>query len=141
MLTKFMRTPAAAVLRNTAFRTFATVTRYSKEHEWVVYDDQTQVAEVGITLFAQTELGDLAYVEAPEVGEEIAHMDAVGTLESSKGVADLYTPISGEVTEVNESVVDDPALLSENTETIWIFKVSVSQPSEVDELMDREAYE
>ena len=107
----------------------------------MLFDDETQVAEVGITTYAQTELGDIVYVEAPEQGESIEHMDSVGTLESSKGVADLYTPLTGEVTEVNEDVVDDPALLGSDTDTTWIFKMTVAEPSELDDLMDRTAYD
>ena len=120
---------------------FATITRFSKEHEWVVYDDSTKIAEVGITDFAQSELGDIVFVEAPELEDDIVKMDTVGALESVKGVADLYTPVSGEVTEVNTAVVDEPGLLNKEADSAWIFKINMSQPEELDELMDKAGYD
>merc|ERR1712032_113287 len=120
---------------------FATITKFSKEHEWVVYDDSTKIATVGITDFAQSELGDIVFVEAPELEDDIVKMDTVGALESVKGVADLYTPVSGEVSEVNEAVIDDPGMLNQEADSAWIFKLTMSQPEELDELMDKEAYD
>merc|ERR1712032_1740681 len=87
---------------------FATITKFSKEHEWVVYDDSTKIASIGITDFAQSELGDIVFVEAPELEDDIVKMDTVGA---------LYTPVSGEVSEVNEAVIDDPGMLNQEADS------------------------
>lgn len=121
-------------------RCFAVVTRFSKEHEWIVFDDQTNLGKVGITDFAQSELGDLVYVDAGNVGDEYSKMDSFGTLESVKGVAELYIPVSGEVTEINSEILDDPSLLNSNPTESWIIEMKLSAPEEVAELMDEKQY-
>ena len=113
--------------------------RYTKEHEWVKVEGQA--ATVGITDFAQRELGDIVYVELPEIGRAVALGEVLGTIESVKAVSELYAPISGTITEVN-------ALLSEKPETLnldahgagWICKMKPSRAAEVDGLMDASAY-
>ncbi|SEM65093.1 glycine cleavage system protein GcvH [Streptacidiphilus jiangxiensis] len=96
---------------------------YSKEHEWLTAVEDG-VATVGITAFAADALGDVVYVDLPEVGRTIAAGETVGELESTKSVSDLYTPASGEVVEVNQAVIDDPALVnSEPFEGGWLFKL------------------
>ncbi|MDO8143702.1 MULTISPECIES: glycine cleavage system protein GcvH [Isoptericola] len=98
--------------------------RYSVEHEWI--DDGTP-ATVGVTSYAVEALGDVVYLELPEVGAEIEAGSVVGEIESTKSVSELYTPVSGKVVEVNETAVDDPALV--NTEPFgagWLFKIEVS---------------
>lgn len=114
--------------------------RYSKEHEWVRVDGET--ATIGITSFAADELGDIVFIELPEVGSTLTQFGTFGVVESVKAVSDLYAPISGEVTEVNESLRDSPELL--NSDAFgdgWIAKVRLSEPGEVDALMDAAAYE
>jgi glycine cleavage system H protein len=100
--------------------------RYSKEHEWVSAAE-AGVSTVGITSHAADALGDVVYVQLPEAGTTVTAGDTCGELESTKSVSDLYSPVSGEVTEVNQDVVDDPALVnSAPFEGGWLFKVKVS---------------
>ncbi|MGP3925564.1 glycine cleavage system protein GcvH [Streptomyces sp. 8N616] len=101
--------------------------RYSKEHEWLTAADADGVSTVGITSHAADALGDVVFVQLPEVGDTVTAGDACGELESTKSVSDLYAPVSGEVTAVNQDVVDDPALVnSAPFEGGWLFKVRVS---------------
>ncbi|MGP3948234.1 glycine cleavage system protein GcvH [Streptomyces sp. 7N604] len=101
--------------------------RYSKEHEWLTAADADGVSTVGITAHAADALGDVVFVQLPEVGDTVTAGDACGELESTKSVSDLYAPVSGEVTAVNQDVVDDPALVnSAPFEGGWLFKVRVS---------------
>lgn len=113
---------------------------YSHEHEWVHVDGD--VATVGITEFAQQELGDVVFVDLPGVGDEITAQDEVGTIESVKAVAELYTPVSGEVVEVNEAAVDDPEVLNEDPHAEgWLLKVKLANADELASLMDAGEYE
>jgi len=114
--------------------------RYSKDHEWVRDEEDTVV--VGITEFAQSELGDVVYVEMPEVGTKFDADDEVGTIESVKAVAEVYTPIEGEVVEVNEALAQDPELVNSDPHGAgWLFRLRPSSHGQVDELMTAEAYE
>ena len=113
--------------------------RYSREHEWVRVDGGE--ATIGITSYAADELGDIVYVEAPELGATLKQFAAFGVVESVKAVSDLYAPISGEVTEVNDALPDSPELL--NTAPFadgWIARVKLADPSELDALLDADAY-
>lgn len=113
--------------------------RYSKEHEWVRVDGDT--ATIGITSFAADELGDIVFVELPEVGAPLSQFGAFGVVESVKAVSDLYAPISGDVREVNEALRDSPELLnSDPFGAGWIAKVAVADASELDGLLDAAAY-
>ena len=113
--------------------------KYTQEHEWVLVEGETGI--IGITDFAAGELGDVVFVELPEAGSEFSAGDTVGTIESVKAVADLYCPLSGEVVEVNEAVVDSPELVNNSPlDEGWLFKVRLGDPSEVDKLMDAAAY-
>ncbi|WNM30397.1 glycine cleavage system protein GcvH [Streptomyces sp. Li-HN-5-11] len=104
--------------------------RYSKEHEWLS-PAEDGVATVGITEFAANALGDVVYAQLPEAGTTVAAGETCGELESTKSVSDLYSPVSGEVTEINEDVVNDPSLVnSEPFEGGWLFKVRVSEEPE-----------
>ncbi len=114
--------------------------RYSREHEWVSVEDGDS-GIIGITDFAQNELGDVVYVEAPEVGEKISKDDPFGAVESVKAVSDLYAPVSGTVTEVNDALPDTPELINEDPYGEgWIIKVTLSDPDELDDLMTPEEY-
>ena len=115
--------------------------RYSREHEWVMVEgDDTGV--IGISDFAQNELGDVVYVEAPEVGEKISKDDPFGAVESVKAVSDLYAPVSGAVVEVNDALPETPELINEDPYGEgWIIKVSLSDVDELDDLMNAEEYE
>jgi glycine cleavage system H protein len=113
--------------------------RYSKEHEWVRVDGSR--ATVGITSFAADELGDIVFVELPEIGASIGQFGTFGVVESVKAVSDLYAPVSGEVVEVNEGLRDTPELLnSDPFGEGWIARVEMADDGELDALMDAEAY-
>jgi len=113
---------------------------YSREHEWVRVDGD--VAVVGITEFAQEELGEVVFVELPEVGQVFNTGDELGTIESVKAVAEVYTPVAGEVVEVNDAVVDDPELLNDDPHTEgWLVRIRFSSASDLKELMSSEKYE
>ncbi|MFN2363795.1 MAG: glycine cleavage system protein GcvH [Halarsenatibacteraceae bacterium] len=112
---------------------------YSEDHEWVKVEEG--VGTIGITDFAQDELGDIVFVELPQVGDEFDQEDNFGVIESVKAVSDLYMPVSGEVVEVNEDLLDQPELVNEDPyEGGWIVKVSLSDESELEELMDADEY-
>lgn len=113
--------------------------RYSKEHEWVRADDRS--ATIGITSFAADELGDIVFIELPEVGSELTQFGTFGVVESVKAVSDLYAPVSGTVVEVNEALRDAPELLnSDPFGAGWIARVELSDESGLDGLMDADAY-
>ena len=114
--------------------------RFSKEHEWVAVDGDS--ATIGISDHAQQELGDIVFVELPEVGRKIAAGEVIGTIESVKAVSELYSPLSGTVADVNAGLDGAPELL--NTDFYgegWILKLTVSDPAELDALMDHDAYD
>jgi len=112
---------------------------YSESHEWVKVDGN--IAIVGITDFAQHAMGDLSYVDMPEVDDEVAAGDEFGAVESVKAASDLYSPVSGTVVEINEELEDAPELLNQDAFANWIMKVEMTDPSELDNLMDAAAYE
>jgi len=113
--------------------------RYSVEHEWVGVDGDR--ARVGITDFAQDALGDVVYVQLPEVGAEVAVGASCAEVESTKSVSDIYSPLSGTVVEVNTTLADTPEQLNQDPYGAgWIFVVRVSDPSELESLMDAPAY-
>ncbi len=115
--------------------------KYSKEHEWIkVLDDQT--ALVGITDFAQSELGDIVYVEVETVGETLDKDEVFGTVEAVKTVSDLFMPVSGEILEFNETLESEPEKV--NTDPYgegWIIKIKIKNPAELDDLMDAQTYQ
>lgn len=114
--------------------------RYTKEHEWVKVEGNK--ATVGITDFAQNELGDIVFVELPEVGDTVTINDSFGNVESVKTVSELYSPVSGTVVEVNAELADSPELVNESPyEGAWMIVVELSDVSEVDALLDAAAYE
>lgn len=113
--------------------------RYSEEHEWVAVDGD--IATVGISDFAQQQLGDVVFVELPDVGRTVTRGDEVAVVESVKAASEIYAPVSGEVTEVNESLADAPGTVNESAEEGgWFFKLRMTEKSELDELMDAAAY-
>lgn len=114
--------------------------RYSEEHEWVKVEGDK--VRIGITHFAQSELGDIVFVELPEVGDEITVNDPFGSVESVKTVSELYAPVSGKVVEVNEVLSDSPEFVNESPyEKAWMIVVEPSNNSEIDDLMTAEQYE
>src|ERR1700690_520583 len=113
--------------------------RYSKEHEWVRVDGS--VARIGITDFAQESLGDVVFVQLPDVGVEIVAGASASEIESTKSVSDVYVPVSGEVTAVNNALVETPELINRDPYGAgWILEVALADPAELDGLMDAAAY-
>lgn len=113
--------------------------KYSREHEWVKVEGN--IALIGITDYAQSELGDVVYVELPEVGAVLEANSTFGVVESVKAVSDLYVPVTGKITEVNEQLNDQPELVnSDPFEDGWMLKIEMKDPSELDELLDTEGY-
>jgi glycine cleavage system H protein len=113
---------------------------YSREHEWVRVEDDLCV--LGITEFAQQELGEVVFVELPEIGQVFDTNDELGTIESVKAVAEVFTPVAGEVIEVNDAVVDDPELLNEDPHHEgWLIKIRFSSADDLKALMKPEEYE
>ncbi|MFZ1888746.1 MAG: glycine cleavage system protein GcvH [Candidatus Binataceae bacterium] len=113
--------------------------KFSKEHEWVTTEDS--VATVGISDHAQEQLGEIVYIELPAVGEKISKDDPFGVVESVKAVSDIYAPVSGTVIEVNEDLPDTPEVVNEDPYGDgWLIKVRVSDPSDLEDLMDADEY-
>jgi glycine cleavage system H protein len=115
--------------------------KYSKEHEWIKMEDATQ-ALAGITVYAQDQLGDIVYVDLPKLGSTIKFMEKMGEVESVKAVSDLFSPITGEITEVNDRLLDHPELVNEDPlGEGWMVRVAIADPAELDQLMTAEEYE
>lgn len=113
--------------------------KYSEDHEWVSLDGD--VATIGISVHAQEQLGDLVFVELPDVGATFAPGDEMATIESVKAASEVYAPLTGEVVEVNGALGDNPALVNEDAEGEgWFLKMRISDTSELDKLMDAAAY-
>lgn len=112
--------------------------RYADSHEWVKLEGD--IATVGITDYAQHALGNIVYVDMPEVGDEVTAGEDFGAVESVKAASDLISPVSGEVVEINEALEDAPELLNEDAFENWIMKVKISDPAEIDGLLDAAAY-
>ena len=114
--------------------------KFSKEHEWIKLDGD--IATIGITHHATEMLGDIVFVELPEIGSSVAKDGNAGVVESTKAASDIYTPVSGEIIENNQSIVDDPAKVNTDPENeAWFFKIKITNKSEMDSLMNKEEYE
>ena len=114
--------------------------KYSKEHEWIKLDGDTAV--VGLTQHATEMLGDIVFVELPEIGSSVVKDGNAGVVESTKAASDIYTPVSGEIIENNQAIVDDPAKVNNDPENdAWFFKLKITDKSEMDSLMNKEEYE
>ena len=114
--------------------------KYSKEHEWIKLDGDTAV--IGITQHATEMLGDIVFVELPEIGSSVVKDGNAGVVESTKAASDIYTPVSGEIIENNQAIVDDPAKVNSDPENeAWFFKLKITDKSEMDSLMNKEEYE
>ncbi|KAI8480342.1 PREDICTED: uncharacterized protein LOC109482125 [Branchiostoma belcheri] len=118
---------------------FEPVRKFTKEHEWITMDGTT--GTIGITNHAQDKLGELVFVELPEVGAELSKGDECGAVESVKAASELYAPVSGECVEVNMALEGDPSLVNSSPyDEGWILKMKLSNPEELDDMMDEEAY-
>lgn len=115
--------------------------QYTEEHEWAKFSESQGVVTVGITDFAQSELGDIVFLELPDIGSETKAGEPLGTIEAVKTVADLYAPVSGKVTAVNEELENAPELINEDPYGKgWILKIEVADPRELDGLLSAEKY-
>ena len=113
--------------------------KFSKEHEWIIVDGD--VATIGITKHATEMLGDIVFVELPEKGSNVEKDKNAGVVESTKAASDVYTPISGEVVDTNQSIVDDPSKINSDPEgTAWFFKLKIKDKSEINGLMSKDDY-
>ena len=114
--------------------------RYTREHEWVKLDGE--IATIGITDFAQSELGDVTYVEMPQVGRQIGQGESFGVVESVKAVSDVYAPVTGEIVEVNGALEAQPEKVNSSPyEDAWLIKLRVQDPGQLDQLLDAAAYQ
>ena len=114
--------------------------KYSKDHEWVIVENG--IATIGITNHAQEQLGDVVFIELPAIGKTVKQDEQAAVVESVKAASEVYVPVSGEVVAVNTELEGDPALVNREAEgSAWFMKVKLSNPSELDELMDKAAYE
>ena len=114
--------------------------KFSKEHEWIKLEGE--VATIGITKHATEMLGDIVFAELPEKGSNVEKDGTAGVVESTKSASDVYTPVSGEVVDINQMIVDDPAKINEDPEnTAWFFKLKMKDMSEMDSLMNKEEYD
>ena len=116
------------------------IERFTKDHEWIRVDGG--IGTVGITVHAQSQLGDVVFVDVPEAGRKTKQGEAVAVVESVKAASDVFSPVSGEVVEANADLAGQPALVNEDAEgKAWFFKLRIANPAELDKLMDRAAYE
>jgi len=116
------------------------IERFTKDHEWVRAEGG--IGTIGITDYAQGQLGDVVFIELPEVGRKAKQGEAVAVVESVKAASDVYAPLTGEVTEVNADLAASPALVNEDAQgRAWFFKIRIANAGELDALMDRAAYE
>jgi glycine cleavage system H protein len=115
------------------------MTKYLPSHEYARVEGN--FAFIGISAFAAKQLGNVVYVDMPEEGDEVAKDEEFGAIESVKAASDLFSPVSGTVVEINEALNDNPRLVSDDPETNWIIKVELSDPSELDSLLDQAAYD
>ena len=114
--------------------------KYSKEHEWIVLEGDE--ATIGITKHATEMLGDIVFAELPEKGSIVEKDGTAGVVESTKAASDVYTPVSGEVIDINQTIVDDPSKINEDPEgAAWFFKLKLKDKSEMDSLMNKEEYD
>ena len=115
-------------------------TKFSKEHEWITLDGE--VGTIGITKHATEMLGDIVFAELPEKGSNVEKDGTAGVVESTKAASDVYTPVSGEVVDTNQAIVDDPSKINEDPEnTAWFFKLKMKDLSEMDSLMNKDDYD
>ena len=114
--------------------------KFSKEHEWITLDGD--VATIGITKHATEMLGDIVFTELPEKGSNVEKDGTAGVVESTKAASDVYTPVSGEVVDLNQSIVDDPSKINQDPEnSAWFFKLKIKDKSEMDNLMNKDEYD
>ncbi len=112
--------------------------KYTEDHEWL--DDNDGIVSVGITAHAATQLGDVVFVDLPEIGREVTRGEEIVVIESVKAASDILAPLDGEIVEVNTALADNPGLVNEDAEAAWFFRMTTSTPEEMDGLMDEDGY-
>jgi glycine cleavage system H protein len=136
----FVKAPVGIQERTAAVVQVVADLKYSRTHEWVRVEGDT--VTMGVSDFAQSELGDITYLELPEAGTEVSQSEPLGVIESVKAASDIYSPVSGEVSERNEDAEAAPETVNSSPyDDAWLVKIKMSDPSELDSLMDSEAYE
>lgn len=116
--------------------------RYTKEHEWVEFDADKSIATIGISEYAQDKLGDIVHVDLPSEGDTYNAHDVFGSVESVKAVSDIYTPVTGKVVEINETVLDGPEMVNEDPYAEgWLIKIQIKDAAELESLMDANGYQ
>lgn len=116
--------------------------RFTEEHEWVSFDDATNIGTVGITDYAQKSLGDVVFIELPEAGAQVTKGDDIGAVESVKAASDIYAPVSGQIEAVNKKLNDEPSLLNKQPESDgWLCQIKLSNPADFETLLTAEAYQ
>ena len=114
--------------------------KFSKEHEWIILEGE--IATIGITKHATEMLGDIVFAELPEKGSNVEKDGTAGVVESTKAASDVYTPVSGEIVDLNQSIVDDPSKINQDPEnSAWFFKLKIKDKSEMDTLMNKDEYD
>ena len=113
--------------------------KFSNEHEWATIEGNT--ATIGISKYAIAQLGDITFIELPEIGAIVSANDSIAFIESVKAASDIYSPMSGTVSEINEALSDTPEVLNEDAQAHWIYKITISDPSEEGKLMNEADYE
>ncbi len=114
--------------------------KYTEEHEWVLVEDD--IVTIGITDFAQEQLGDVVFVELPEVGDDLEMGKSFGVVESVKAVSDIYAPVSGEVVEINDELPNEPEIINSSPyDDGWLVRLKLTDPGELDDLMDADGYQ
>lgn len=115
--------------------------KYSRDHEWILTDD-SNTALIGISDYAQKQLGDIVYIDLPEIGKQITQGDEAAVVESVKAASEIYVPVDGEIIAVNETLNTDPSLINQDPENkAWMFKIKIKDQSQLDALMDEKAYQ
>ncbi|MEM8849051.1 MAG: glycine cleavage system protein GcvH [Pseudomonadota bacterium] len=112
--------------------------KYTEEHEWL--DAKDEVITIGITEHAATQLGDVVFIELPDVGREVTKGEEIVVIESVKAASDISAPLDGEITEVNEALAETPGLVNEDAEAAWFFRMTTTTPEEMDGMMDEDGY-
>lgn len=128
------------VPKSQSIRLFST--KYTSDHEWISLDKSTNIGTIGITDFAQSQLGDIVHISLPKLNESFKQKDVMATIESVKVVSDIYAPVSGKVTAVNSNAEKHPEVINQGAESEgWLFKVHVEKPGELEGLLDKTGYE
>ncbi|KAJ1030396.1 hypothetical protein NDA16_001305 [Ustilago loliicola] len=138
--------PFAAPLMRAGFASSVRINgvqkRFTEEHEWVSFDDATNIGTVGITDYAQKSLGDVVFIELPEAGAQVKKGDDIGAVESVKAASDIYAPVSGQIEAVNEKLNDEPSLLNKQPESDgWLCQIKLTNPADFEALLTAEAYQ